>query len=81
MGQKVIQKRFITDLVCPRCTEMKMILSFVIVLLVGLLKLICNIKPLYEELTTRVTPVGKAIYDEEEKQLKIMELGLGRQDH
>ncbi|MEH6450884.1 MAG: YheV family putative zinc ribbon protein [Oleispira sp.] len=38
-------------------------------------------EPLYEELTTRVTPVGKALYDEEEVPLKIMDPGLSRKDH
>jgi uncharacterized metal-binding protein (TIGR02443 family) len=38
-------------------------------------------EPLYEELTTRVTPVGKALYDDEEKPLKIMDPGAGRKDH
>jgi uncharacterized metal-binding protein (TIGR02443 family) len=38
-------------------------------------------EPLFEELTTRVTPVGKALYDEEEKPLRIMDPGLNRKDH
>jgi uncharacterized metal-binding protein (TIGR02443 family) len=38
-------------------------------------------EPLYEELTTRVTPVGKALYDDEEVPLKIMDPGLSRKDH
>jgi uncharacterized metal-binding protein (TIGR02443 family) len=37
--------------------------------------------PLYEELNTRVTPVGKALYDDEERPLKIMDPGLSRKDH
>ena len=38
-------------------------------------------EPLFEELTTRVTPVGKALYDEEEKPLRIMDPGASRKDH
>jgi uncharacterized metal-binding protein (TIGR02443 family) len=38
-------------------------------------------EPLFEELTTRVTPVGKALYDAEEKPLRIMDPGLHRKDH
>jgi uncharacterized metal-binding protein (TIGR02443 family) len=38
-------------------------------------------EPLFEELTTRVTPVGKALYDEEEKPLRIMDPRLHRKDH
>jgi uncharacterized metal-binding protein (TIGR02443 family) len=38
-------------------------------------------EPLYEELTTRVTPVGKLLLDDEEVPLKIMDPGLSRKDH
>jgi uncharacterized metal-binding protein (TIGR02443 family) len=38
-------------------------------------------EPLYEELTTRVTPVGKALYDDEEKPLKIMLPSESRKDN
>lgn len=36
---------------------------------------------LYEELTTRGTPVVKTLLDKEEKPLRIMDPGLSRKDH
>jgi len=38
-------------------------------------------EPLFTELNTRVTPVGKALYDDEEKPLKIMTPSAPRKNH
>jgi uncharacterized metal-binding protein (TIGR02443 family) len=100
MGQKLITKRFIAGVVCPKCGEMDKIRMYrdeeetEIRDCVG-----CGFtetykqhkeakeaataesEPLYKELSTRVTPVGKALYDDEERPLKIMNPGLNRKDH
>ena len=98
MGKKMIQKRFIAGVVCPKCGEMDKIRMYRDeddtelrdCVACGFTETYIQHKeakeaqttePLYEELTTRVTPMGKAIYDEEEKPLKIMDLGANRKDH
>tara|TARA_B110000003_G_scaffold235891_1_gene240311 strand:- start:19 stop:315 length:297 start_codon:yes stop_codon:yes gene_type:complete len=98
MGQKMIQKRFIAGVVCPKCGEMDKIRMYRDengdelrdCVACGFTETYAQHKeakeaetsePLYEELTTRVTPVGKALYDDEEKPLKIMDPGANRKDH
>lgn len=100
MGQKVIQKRFIAGVVCPKCGEMDKIRMFRDdkgdelrdCVACGFTETYAQHKeskdsePLYEEITTRVTPVGKTLLDEEEKPLRIMtptilDSGKGRSDH
>lgn len=96
MGQKMIQKRFIAGVVCPKCGEMDKIRMYRDENDVELRDCVaCGFtetytqhaeakeaeQPLYEELTTRVTPEGKVLYDDEEKPLKIMDPGANRKDH
>ena len=86
MGQKMIKKRFIAGVVCPKCGEMDKIRmfrddsgdEFRDCVACGFTETYAQHKeakeaePLYEEITTRVTPVGKTLLDEEEKPLKII---------
>jgi uncharacterized metal-binding protein (TIGR02443 family) len=97
MASEFIKKRFIAGVVCPKCGEMDKIRMYRDeddtelrdCVACGFTETYTQHKeakeaisePLYEELTTRVTPVGKAIYDEEEKPLKIMDPGANRRDH
>jgi uncharacterized metal-binding protein (TIGR02443 family) len=100
MAQKIIQKRFIAGVVCPKCGEMDKIRMYRDeddtelrdCVACGFTETYTQHKeakeaattqsePLFEELTTRVTPVGKALYDEEEKPLRIIDPGLNRKDH
>lgn len=97
MGQKMIKKRFIAGVVCPKCAEMDKIrmyrdesdaeirdciaCGFTETYSQHQEAAAATAEPLYEELTTRVTPVGKTLLDEEEKPLKIMNPGLNRKDH
>ncbi len=97
MGQKNITKRFIAGVVCPKCGEMDKIRMYRDeddtelrdCVACGFTETYTQHKeakaateePLYEELTTRVTPVGKILLDDEEVPLKIMDPGLNRKDH
>jgi uncharacterized protein len=96
MATEFIKKRFIAGVVCPKCGEMDKIRMYRNdnddeirdCVACGFTETYAQHKeattsaePLYEEITTRVTPVGKALYDEEEKPLKIMDPGVNRKDH
>ncbi len=94
MGQKMIQKRFIAGVVCPKCGEMDKIRMYRDdnddeirdCVACGFTETYSQHQETqanaeYEEITTRVTPVGKALYDEEEQPLKIMDPGANRKDH
>lgn len=97
MGEKLIQKRFIAGVVCPKCGEMDKIrmyrddndseirdcvaCGFNETYSQHQEATTSTTEPLYEELTTRVTPVGKTLLDEEEKPLRIMDPGTHRKDH
>lgn len=100
MGQKIIKKRFIAGVVCPKCGEMDKIRAYrdendVEIrdcVACGFTETYTEHKeakeaeeaenaPLYEELMTRVTPVGKTLLDEEEKPLRIIDPGANRKDH
>lgn len=85
MAQQIIKKRFIAGAVCPRCAEMDKLRMFHNEQGEEVRECVaCDFSETYsqhkektqkaEELTTRVTPVGKATYDEGEQPLKIMEL-------
>ena len=92
----MIKKRFIAGVVCPKCGEMDKIRMYRDdnddelrdCVACGFTETYSQHKeakaaaePLYVELDTRVTPVGKALYDDEEKPLKIMDPGANRKDH
>ncbi|WP_296981706.1 MULTISPECIES: YheV family putative zinc ribbon protein [unclassified Thalassolituus] len=82
-------RRFIAGAVCPKCSEMDKTVMFTDDAGEEVRECIaCGYKQTYseqlaedaaaEELVTRVTPEGKAIYDEGEQPLKI--IGLSPQD-
>jgi len=97
MASAIIKKRFIAGVVCPKCGEMDKIRMYRDeddtelrdCVACGFTETYTQHKeakaateePLYEELTTRVTPVGKVLLDDEEVPLKIMNPGLSRKDH
>jgi hypothetical protein len=97
MASKFIKKRFIAGVVCPKCGEIDKIrmyrddkddeirdcvaCGFTETYTQHQEATTATSEPLYEELTTRVTPVGKTLLDEEEKPLRIMDPGLNRKDH
>ncbi len=88
MASAIIKKRFIAGVVCPKCSEMdKMRMyrddkddeirdcvacGFTETYSQHQKTSAAKTEPLYEELTTRVTPVGKTLLDDEEKPLKII---------
>lgn len=97
MASEFIKKRFIAGVICPKCGEMDKIrmyrndkddeirdcvaCGFTETYEQHKKATAATEEPLYEELTTRVTPVGKTLLDEEEKPLRIMDPGLSRKDH
>lgn len=92
MAQAGIRKRFIAGAVCPRCAEMDKVVMYNTpdgdevreCVACGFSETYAQHKEeqaQYEELETRVTPVGKTLLDDEEQPLKIMDPGLSRKDH
>jgi len=97
MASAIIKKRFIAGVVCPKCGEMDKIRMYRDdnddelrdCVACGFTETYTQHKeakaatsePLYEELITRVTPVGKVLLDDEEKPLRIMDPGANRKDH
>lgn len=75
------QKRFIAGAVCPKCSEMDKLVMYKNeegketreCVACGYIDVMKDEIEQPEELTTRVTPVGQAIRDEDEQPLKIFE--------
>lgn len=75
-------KRFIAGAVCPKCSEMDRTVFYHNdegeevreCVSCGFIQTSSEQAKLDQELKTRVTPVGKTLYDEQERPLKIMGL-------
>lgn len=75
------QKRFIAGAVCPKCSEMDKLVMYKNesgketreCVACGYIDVMKDEMDQPEELTTRVTPTGKALRDDDEQPLKIFE--------